>query len=1123
MLAVEVGATLGGQWTLIGPLATDNAIGGNVHTSGHVEALAVDPRDANTVYLGAATGGVWKTTDGGQHWAPLTDAQPSLVIGSIALDPSNPDIVYAGTGSDSSLGFYGAGILKSTDGGASWTHYSGPFVGGGLGGAAINGLAVNPANGQILLAAVADCCTPGPTDGLFRSSDGGKTWMEVLAHQASPGVQVLFDPTNGSIAYAALGISPPGQYVQFNGVYKSTDSGQTWNPNDGTGQNVLPLANAGRISLAIARTNPSTLYASIANGTSSQLLGLFKTSDGGMNWTQLTNIRNYLVQGAWANAIAVDPTNADIVFAAGTPVERSTDGGATWTEVATGASLHGDHHALAFSSDGTTLYDGNDGGAWKTTNITTSPVVWTNINTTLAITEADSRVSVNPLDLNSAIWGTQDNGTQLYTGNLSWEYVVCGDGSQTAIDFEWSSTLYASCFGTNINKSTSAGLINTWTEVSSGIDSSDRSSFPPLVMDPSNPQTLYFGTFRAYQTVNGAVSWNAISPDLTTGAPQTVSAIAVAPNDSNTVYAGTTDGHVQVTGNAGSGAGALWTNISTGLPARSLTQIAVDPPDALTAFATFSGFTGFPDSLGHVFMSKDGGPWIDISGNLPNIPVNDIVVDPDVPGTLYVATDVGAFGTSDGGVSWSPLGSGLPNVIVFGLTLQRRSRLLFAATRGRSVWDLQLSATSSPTLSPTSLTFPNQASGTASPPQTATLSYTGTGLLAINSIATSGAFAQTNNCGGSLAAATSCSINVTFAPTALGMATGTLSISDNAPGSPQMVTLAGNGLAPSNPVPTLALLSRAAAPPGSAGFNMTVIGADFISTSVVRWNGADLPTTFVSSTELTASVPSIDFILPGSAQVTVFNPAPGGGTSNALTFNVTAAASTAVPTGAYETYIPHSAYGAGWITRLFVANLTNASNTVTINRMDQTGAVVASQAVTLGPAAMIQLADSESTRALPLTINWFAIGSQGPVIASVLFDFQGAAASTPANYNTAIGALASPPLVAFTAIARVTSPGGDLGLALANLNNASNTVTIKLYDEGGNLVAQDSVTLGPFAQTAFDLTQAAAFKDILASTNEFVGTLTATTSDPTKPVSALVVGANLNQLFSLPVVSGVAQ
>jgi hypothetical protein len=208
---------------------------------------------------------------------------------------------------------------------------------------------------------------------------------------------------------------------------------------------------------------------------------------------------------------------------------------------------------------------------------------------------------------------------------------------------------------------------------------------------------------------------------------------------------------------------------------------------------------------------------------------------------------------------------------------------------------------------------------------------------------------------------------------------------------------------------------------------------------------------------------------------------------------------------------------------LFVANLANSANTLTINRLDQSGNIVQTTNTTLAAAGTLEMADPESKRTLPLTINWFAIGSEGPVSASVLFDFQGAAAPTPVNYNTALGALASAPVTAFTALARVTTPGGDLGLALANLNSSPNTVTIKLFDQRGNLAAQDTVTLGSFAQTAFDLTQDAAFQNILRNTSEFDGTLEVTTSGPTMPVASLVVGANLNQLFSLPVTAGVAK
>jgi hypothetical protein len=425
-------------------------------------------------------------------------------------------------------------------------------------------------------------------------------------------------------------------------------------------------------------------------------------------------------------------------------------------------------------------------------------------------------------------------------------------------------------------------------------------------------------------------------------------------------------------------------------------------------------------------------------------------------------------------------------------------------------------------VSPASLKFGNQLVTTPSSPQSVMLSNTGTAALAITSIAfSSDDFVENHTCGSSLAMGATCTVVVMFNPTAAGPLTGSLIITDNGPGSPQTVALTGTGTP--NPSPVLGVLSPSARPPGSAGVNLTVIGTNFVFSSVVQWNGSNLATTYMSSTELTAFVPASDLAYPGSLPVTVSNPAPGGGVSNALTFKITAAASTPIPGGAVQTIVPHSAFGGGWITRLFVANLTNAPNAVTINRIDQSGNVIASDTTTLGPTAMVLLADDESLRGLPLTINWFAIGSKAPVIASVLFDFQGAVAPTPVNFNTAVGALASPAVSSFTALARVTSPGGDLGLALANLSNTSNKVTIKLYDEGGNLVAQDSVILGAYSQTAFDLTQDAAFSNILQSTDEFVGTLMATTSDPTKPVSALVVGANLNQLFSLPVVSGVAK
>ena len=208
-------------------------------------------------------------------------------------------------------------------------------------------------------------------------------------------------------------------------------------------------------------------------------------------------------------------------------------------------------------------------------------------------------------------------------------------------------------------------------------------------MDPNNSRRLYFGTFRVYQTNDGATSWNSISPDLTQGSPYaTLSAIAIAPSDSNTVYAGSSDAKIHVSDDAIAG-GATWTDVSVGLPNRSITQISVDPSNANVAYATFSGYSGFTDTQGHVFKTANrGATWSDITGNLPNIPVNDIVVDPLLHSVLYVATDIGVFSTSSGN-TWSIFGGGLPRVTVMALKLHPASRTLRAGTYGRSMWDMQ--------------------------------------------------------------------------------------------------------------------------------------------------------------------------------------------------------------------------------------------------------------------------------------------------------------------------------------------------------------------------------------------------------------------------------------------------
>ncbi len=642
------------SWTSIGPRP--------IHTpyrystvSGRVTTVVVDPRNNGVVYLGGAQGGVWKSTDAGATWAPLTDNQPSLAIGSLALDPSNPDTIYAGTGEENFYydTMYGAGVLKSTDAGATWTQLpTGPFVGSNFyPPARIGQISVHPSNGQILLAAI-DRFNRSTDAGVYRSADGGMTWTQTL--HGTVATDVTFDPNNGSIAYAGLGYASG-----VAGVYKSLDAGLTWSKLTGTGSNLLPATGLGAVTLAISRSSSSTLYAAVENNSTSGLLGLYKTVDGGANWTQLPSTPNYCSGQCYGDrGVGVLPTNPNVVFVGGVwpggaagPVYRSMDGGVTWQSIGVGPSgegLHSDIHSFGFTPDGARLYVGNDGGVSATNDVTSSTVNWATLNATLTLAQYYPGISINPSSSGIAFGGTQDLGVHKYSGTLTWNEVIGCDGGWTAIDPANTNNVFASCDQDSGWMFRSGDGGQTWTKSASGINASDASNFiPPMVMDPSRSQTLYFGTSRVYQTADGALSWTAM-PGLPFSS--VITALAVSPVDSNTVWTGTRAGNVAVSSNALAGASATWTNASNGLPPRQVTQIVPDLTLATTAYATAAGFSGYTDSLGHVFVTTNkGATWNDLSGNLPNTPVEDLAIDPDVPNTLYIGTDIGVFWTSNAG------------------------------------------------------------------------------------------------------------------------------------------------------------------------------------------------------------------------------------------------------------------------------------------------------------------------------------------------------------------------------------------------------------------------------------------------------------------------------------------
>lgn len=675
-------------WRLIGPRPV--ALG-DIHASGRVTALAVDPRDRDVVYLGAAAGGVWKTTDGGQHWLPLTDDQPSSAVGSIALDPTHPDIVYVGTG-EANYGadeYFGSGILKSEDGGATWQQIRGPFAelhDPRFGTSAIGSIAVDPSNPGIVLAGAYFVTEDQSFSGVYRSEDAGLTWTVLPVLAGGVPTDIYFSPT-GELVYTALGF---GFGSPSNGVYRSFDHGLSWTSINGIPPDNIPSGMAvGRIGLAVDGTDPraETLLAAVPGGSrGAGLLGLFKSTDAGEHWGRL-NLPAGCTGACWYdNVLRVHPVDSNVLVYGGILFWVSVDGGLSW--LFSLANTHVDWHAFAFSNEPTPkLYLGNDGGVWSNDDIIHSPVgPHVNLNDTLSLTQHYPGMSIDPTNAGVSFAGTQDNALLKYTGNLLWDALTCGDGGETAIDFQTPTTVYASCQFIAIRKSTNGGA--TFTPAISGIDLTDRVQFiAPLVMDPSDPRRLYFGTFRVYRTDNGAQDWVPISPELTAG---TLTTLAVAPSDPNTIYAGTVGG-VAVSRNA-LDPDISWKRYGDGLPsARAVNQIAISSTDPDLAYTVVGGFSGFlGDSLGHVFKTVDGGrTWSDISGNQPNIPVSDIAIDPAHDQTLYIGTDVGVYVSIDDGGEWLPFGSDLPIVPVLSLKLHS-SGILRAATHGRSVWDLDV-------------------------------------------------------------------------------------------------------------------------------------------------------------------------------------------------------------------------------------------------------------------------------------------------------------------------------------------------------------------------------------------------------------------------------------------------
>jgi hypothetical protein len=722
-----------GAWTPLGP--------GNI--GGRTRALLINPSNPNVMYTAGVAGGVWKSTNAGAGWTPLGDVLTNIAFCSLAFDPTNPEVIYAGTGEGffASDNIRGAGIFKTTNGGASWAFLTGTSTEDFY---FVNDIVVSPNDHLRVYAAT--------RTGVWRSNDGGASWSRSLNPLAAPGITV-----NGGCLDLAIRTDQSSDYLfaacgtlTQATVYRNIDAGDPLNGSPWTAVFTDPML--GRTTLAIAPSDQNTIYAlgsSIESGNYNLgLLGVFRSTSGGGEGTWEARVRNtdstklntvllsnplialqtscnagtaFLNQGWYDNAIAVDPVDSNRVWAGGIDLFRSDDGGASWgiasywwPPTSDPHYAHADQHGIVFHPqyDGTSnriMYVTNDGGIFRTNNARAATakgadatcdtdntrVSWTSLNNDYGVTQFYHGLPYP--GGRTFVGGTQDNGTLRGTASAgsNWSAVFGGDGGYVAVDPTNTDTLYVETTRLSLRRSVNGGT--SFQSATLGINESSNNFLfiNPFFMDPRIPQRLWTGGRAIWRTENSAASWERANTAVLGGS---VSAIAIAESDSNYVLAGigrrfTTDvgGFIHRTNIA------LTSDETTEWPAVQprtgfVSWLTFDPNNANIAYATYSTFGGT-----HVWKSTDAGAsWVGIDGagvtGIPDVPVHTIVVDSSNSQTLYVGSDIGVFVSLDGGGTWARENTGFANTVVESLAIGSVGSTLnlFAFTHGRGAWRVPL-------------------------------------------------------------------------------------------------------------------------------------------------------------------------------------------------------------------------------------------------------------------------------------------------------------------------------------------------------------------------------------------------------------------------------------------------
>lgn len=633
-----------GSWTNLGPTTGFYFAYSNI--TSRMATVMYDPGNANILYIGAADGGIWKSTNAGLTWSAKSDFETSLSSGSMAIDPSNSNIIYYMTGEAtySIASYYGRGLLKSIDGGNTWTNYTSGLPSNSY----TNRIVVRPNHLNEIFASMGNA-------GLYKSTDSGLSWIQVVSGRCD---DVIFTITGDTAYIVGSGT----------GYRVSTNGGSLFVLN-------ATLTMGSRNHIALSKSSPNILYCAKYSGSA---ITVWKSTDAGLTFFQIVAGQNFNGGQAWYDFyMHVNPFDADIAYVGSVDIWRTTNGGTSnFTNISlaySGGNVHPDQHNVAFHpTDPNQMVCVNDGGIWKSTNIGTT---WTNLNNSLTLTQF-YRIASDPSNSNHILGGTQDNGTQRTLGAINWTAAYGGDGGEVCFHAVNNSYILGETQNNGVFRSTNGG--SSFSSATSGLSGSG-SWVGPILSHPDSSGIFYTARAQVFKSINWGASWFPIS----SGTSGTIREMAIGKSSPNVMYASSGSSLFKSIDR-----GNTFTNVSSGsgMPNRTITSVYVHPDSSQVAIVTFSGF-----GAGKIFKTTNGGAsWINISGNLPDSPSNDgLIYYPNTStGIYFIAMDMGVFVTYNYGQNWIELASGLPNTVAMHMDYHTATNKLRIGTHGRGVWEI---------------------------------------------------------------------------------------------------------------------------------------------------------------------------------------------------------------------------------------------------------------------------------------------------------------------------------------------------------------------------------------------------------------------------------------------------